>query len=212
MRKILYFFVRNLYFRLYRRACQILTIIYFALNGVEHRRAVCIGIPNLDIHPDGKCTLGTNVSLVSNSIFATLGKNNRCKLMVYPNARLVIGNNVGISNSTLVATMSVEIGDNVMIGGGVIIVDSDFHSLNPIDWHGLRDEKNMKKSPVVIGDNVFIGMDSIILKGVHVGSNSIIASGSVLSENVPPNQVWGGNPAKYIRNNLVPNAKSVQEV
>jgi acetyltransferase-like isoleucine patch superfamily enzyme len=88
-----------------------------------------------------------------------------------------------------------------MIGGGVTIVDSDFHSLNPLHWHTNADEKNMISSPVHIKDNVFIGMDSIILKGVTIGSNVIIAAGSVVFKDIPDNQIWGGNPARFIRNN-----------
>lgn len=203
MHSLYYFLTRNLYLRLYRRICQVLSFIYFSLNGVKHGKVVCIGMPSLDIHPEGECTIGTNVSMVSNSRFATLGKNNRCKLMVYPQANLRIGNKVGMSNTTVVATLSVEIGDNVMIGGGVTIVDSDFHSLNPIYWHTPDDSMKMKKEPIIIGNNVFIGMDSTILKGVNIGSNAVIAAGSLVTDDVPANQVWGGNPAKFIRHNKI---------
>ena len=86
-----------------------------------------------------------------------------------------------------------------MIGGGTTIVDSDFHSMNPNDWHTPNDELNMLSKDVVIGDNVFIGMNVIILKGVHIGNNVIIAAGSVVSQNIPDNQVWGGNPATFIK-------------
>jgi acetyltransferase-like isoleucine patch superfamily enzyme len=180
-----------------------LTLIYFSLNGIKHGKVVCIGMPLLDIHPQGACTIGTNVSMVSNSWFATLGKNNRCKLMVYPHATLRIGNKVGMSNTTVVATMSIIIGDNVMIGGGVTIADSDFHSLNPIYWHTHNDALKMKKLPINIGNDVFIGMNSTILKGVTVGSNAVIAAESLVKQNIPANEVWGGNPAKFIRINKI---------
>jgi acetyltransferase-like isoleucine patch superfamily enzyme len=107
-----------------------------------------------------------------------------------------------MSNTTVVATVSVVIGDNVMIGGGVTIIDSDFHSLSPFHWHTHDDEIKMKKLPVNIGSNVFIGMNSTILKGVNVGSNVVIAAESLVAQNIPANEVWGGNPAKFIRNNI----------
>jgi acetyltransferase-like isoleucine patch superfamily enzyme len=88
-----------------------------------------------------------------------------------------------------------------MIGGGVTIVDTDFHSLNPQHWHTAADLLNMKRIPVVINDNVFIGMNTIILKGVVIGSNTVIAAGSVIIKSIPDNQIWGGNPAQFIRNN-----------
>ena len=53
--------------------------------------------------------------------------------------------------------------------------------------------------PVKIGDNVWIGMNSCILPGVEIGNNSIIGSGSVVTKNIPENEIWVGNPAKFIR-------------
>ena len=199
IRALYHFLVSNLYLRIYRRACQALAIPYFFLNGIRHGRVVCVGMPSLDIHPLGECTIGTNVSMVSNSKFATLGKNNRCKLMVSSGGKLKIGSKVGMSNTTIVATLSVEIGDNVMLGGGVTIVDSDFHSMNPVHWHTPDDLMNMKRAPVVIHDNVFIGMNSIILKGVDIGVDVVIAAGSVVITDIPAHQIWGGNPARFIR-------------
>jgi len=58
----------------------------------------------------------------------------------------------------------------------------------------------MISKPVTIGDNVFIGMNSIILKGVNIGNNVRIAAGSVVTKSIPANQIWGGNPAAFIKN------------
>lgn len=157
-----------------------------------------IGLPILDIASTGKIVIGENLVLVNNSS-STLGKNTRCKLMVYPNALMCIGSDVGMSNTTIVATKRVLIGSNVLIGGGTTIVDSDFHSMNPRDWHTPNDELNLLSRDVVIGDNVFIGMNVIILKGVHVGDNVIIAAGAVVNRSIPNNQVWGGNPAVFLK-------------
>ena len=59
--------------------------------------------------------------------------------------------------------------------------------------------KNRAEKPVVIGNDVFIGAKSIILKGVTIGENSVIGAGSVVTKSVPANQIWAGNPAKFIR-------------
>ena len=57
----------------------------------------------------------------------------------------------------------------------------------------------LKLNNVVIEDNVFIGAHTTILKGVKIGKNSIIGSCSLVSKEIPPNEVWGGNPAKFIK-------------
>lgn len=61
----------------------------------------------------------------------------------------------------------------------------------------------MNSAPVVIGDNVFIGMDVLILKGVTIGEGAIVAARSVVSKSIPAGEVWGGNPAKFIRKKSV---------
>jgi acetyltransferase-like isoleucine patch superfamily enzyme len=53
--------------------------------------------------------------------------------------------------------------------------------------------------PIVIGDDVFIGANSIVLKGVNIGDRSIIGAGSVVSKNIPADEIWAGNPIKFIK-------------
>jgi acetyltransferase-like isoleucine patch superfamily enzyme len=177
------------------------TIFHFYINKVVFKNFTSIGVPLFDIKKSSIVRFGSNFVMINSAKYSTLGKNNRCKFVVSADATLMIGNKVGMSNTTIVATKSISIGNNNMIGGGVTIVDSDFHSLNSLHWHTNADEKNMISLPVVIKDNVFIGMDSIILKGVTIGNNVIIAAGSVVSKDIPNNQIWGGNPARFIRNN-----------
>lgn len=94
----------------------------------------------------------------------------------------------------------IQIGDDTLIGGGVKIYDTDFHST---DWrvrNTPEDKQNTSSAPVVIGKHCFIGAGSIILKGVYIGDNSIVAAGSVCTKSIPANEVWGGNPARKIKN------------
>ena len=85
------------------------------------------------------------------------------------------------------------------MGGGNSIYTTDFHSLDPTIRASNEDMKHRKCAPVVIEDNVFVGAKCIILKGVTIGENSIVGAGSVVTKSVPPNQIWAGNPAKFIR-------------
>lgn len=88
--------------------------------------------------------------------------------------------------------------EGTIIGPNTIIVDSDFHSIwppeNRCNTMGYENDK-----AVTIGKNVWIGMNCIILKGVTVGENSVIAAGSIVTKDIPPNVLVGGNPAKIIR-------------
>lgn len=109
-----------------------------------------------------------------------------------------IGNNSGISATCIICTDSVTIGSHVLIGAGCMITDSNHHS---IEWQKrcLEGDSNIKSAPVVIGDYVFIGAKSIILKGVTIGEKSVIAAGSVVVKDIPANCLAGGNPCKVIK-------------
>ncbi|TDX00064.1 acetyltransferase-like isoleucine patch superfamily enzyme [Dinghuibacter silviterrae] len=196
----LYRFAGRVRRAVYLRWSCLLTAAIFYLNRVERGEFVSLGVPLLDIHPGACCVLGDGFRMVNCARYATLGKPNRCKLLVAEGASLSIGRHVGMSSAAIIVSKSITIGDNILIGGGVTIVDTDFHSLNSAHWHTAEDDKNMNSAPVKIGDNVFIGMDSIILKGVTIGSNVVVAAGSVVARDIPDNQIWGGNPAKFIRN------------
>ena len=93
----------------------------------------------------------------------------------------------------------IYIGKKVLIGTNVEIYDSDFHGLSPSTRHISRPED---ASEVVIGDNVFIGSNARILKGVTIGRDSVIANSSVVVKDIPPGVVAGGNPAKVIKSIL----------
>lgn len=156
------------------------------------------GMGFLQINNKGICKIGKNFKFNSGIKYNPIGSDTILRLIITKNAILSIGNNVGISNSTIFVNLEVEIGNNVLIGGGCKIWDSDFHSID----HNIRTRKDdqvvMKK--IKIDDNVWIGGCSIILKGVNIGKNSVIGAGSVVSKSIPANQIWAGNPAKFIRN------------
>jgi acetyltransferase-like isoleucine patch superfamily enzyme len=112
-------------------------------------------------------------------------------------ARIDVGDGCGFSGATLVAAEQITIGDRVQIGSNASVVDTDFHPLDP--EKRLRDFNAGKTAPITIGDDVFVGMDSLILKGVTVGDGSVVGAGSVVSRDVPPGTVVAGNPAQVVR-------------
>ncbi len=169
---------------------------------VSHGSFKIVGRPYLNVQKGGRMTIGDNFKLNSIPEGNAVGGNCRSVISVERGAVLEIGNNVGISSSTIVARCSIKIGDNVKIGGGTYILDSDFHSLDPEIRASdrLTDAATAKSAPVEIRENAFIGARSMILKGVTVGRNSVVGAGSVVVRSVPDNQVWAGNPARFIKN------------
>lgn len=112
-------------------------------------------------------------------------------------ATIHFGNNIMANNNLKVICerTRVEIGDNVLIGTNVEIIDSDFHAIDP----AMRNSGRHQCAPVIIGRNVFIGSNVRILKGVTIGENSVIGNSSVVSADVPANVIAAGFPAKVIR-------------
>ena len=179
---------------------RMITYIKFIGNNVQFKNWKTTGIPYIMVARGGKCTIGSNFSLHNGVKGNPIGCYERCTFFVDRSAMLTIGNNVGMSQSALICHKSITIGNNVKIGGGVYIYDTDFHSLNSSIRRSAEDLKYRVKKPVQIHDNVFIGAKSIILKGVTIGENSIIGAGSVVTKSIPANQIWAGNPAKFIKN------------
>jgi len=112
-------------------------------------------------------------------------------------ANISIGENTWLNNNaTIIADKTtISIGDNVLIGQNVFICDSDFHGLEVEN----RSNGKYDVAPVMIKNSVFIGANVTILKGVSIGVNSVVASGSIVSSSVPDNVVVGGIPAKIIK-------------
>lgn len=107
-----------------------------------------------------------------------------------------------MSSTSIQCTGNIEIGNNVIFGAGCLVMDSDFHSLS---WQDRRDGKlgsnEAVSKDIKIGNDCFIGARSIICKGVTIGERVIIAAGSVITTDIPSDEVWGGNPAAFIRSN-----------
>ena len=113
---------------------------------------------------------------------------------------LSIGDYSGMTNTILLCKECISIGSYVNIGNGTIVMDTDLHSL---DWQTRCDRQadpdNSNSRPVNICDYVFIGARCIILKGVTIGEKSIVAAGSVVTKDIPSGEIWGGNPARFIK-------------
>lgn len=154
----------------------------------------------LRVFGHGTIRIGKNVTINSGFSCNPIGGDARTLFSLKDTACLTIGEGVGISNTAIVCHDRITIGERVLIGGGTKIYDTNFHSL---DYRVRGDYQNetVVTRPVVIEEDAFIGGHCIILKGVTIGARSIIGAGSVVTKDVPADEVWGGNPARMIRRN-----------
>ncbi len=144
--------------------------------------------------------IGDNVTIVSRFRSNPVGIMNPCVLDTLMGGKIKIGNHVGLSGVILASRSSITIGDYTQLGGNVRIFDHNYHSLNPENRrNGRLDSQDVRTAPVVIGNDVFIGTNAMILKGVTIGDRAIIAAGSVVTADVPADEIWGGNPACRLR-------------
>jgi acetyltransferase-like isoleucine patch superfamily enzyme len=133
-----------------------------------------------------------------------------CSFAIGQNGRCTIGDFTLLNGAIIMAEEQIEIGSHCLISWNIGIADSDFHPLDPaqrlIDAQALApffenrpSRPKLKTAPVKIGDNVWIGMNAVILKGVTIGDNSVVAAGAVVTKSVPGNTVVAGNPAVPVK-------------
>lgn len=172
----------------------------YNLLGVEYGKDLRLrGFPVIVTRSRGGIKMGDRVAINSSLLSNLIGLYQRTIIVTRtPEARILIGDDVGISGATIYARERIEIGSHTRIGANVKILDNDFHPVDPQLRLDCSNE-NMGVRPVVIGKNVFIGCNSLILKGTRIGDNSTIGAGSVVTGNIPDNCVAAGNPAKVIK-------------
>lgn len=169
---------------------------------------ICRGTPIFDKAEGSTIKIGKRVVLCSDSKGTALGVRAPVILRtIAQNAILKIGDDTGLSGAVVVASVSVLIGERCLIGADVMIFDTDFHNLELKNRRYSKPDWENISQPVLIGDDVFLGARSTILKGVTIGDGAIIAAGAVVSKDVPAATIVAGNPAKVVRNiNLGSNA------
>ena len=192
--------IRSIFYRLWNR-------LYFRANGVKFGRRMKV-FDAIYLLGQGSVTVGDDFIFTSGSSINPICRNIRGVFYTMtPEARIEIGDRVGISSACLWAKERITIGNDVNIGGDCIIMDNDAH---PHNYKLRRREftaevgrdtylRQVPTAPIVIGDDVWIGARCLILKGVTIGDRSIIAAGSIVTKNVAADEIWGGNPARFIK-------------
>jgi acetyltransferase-like isoleucine patch superfamily enzyme len=167
---------------------QLIRKVFLALEG--SKISISTRIPKMSINWPHQLSIGSHCTLEDNLIF-------KYDSVWKKGPNILIGNNVFIGNNTeFNISERITIGHNSLIASYCRFVDHD---------HGMSDLKTLIRlqesttSPIVIEENVWIGSNCTILKGVSIGKGAVIGAGSVLNKSVPPNEVWAGVPAKLIR-------------
>lgn len=172
--------------------CSPIVRLYLAVSDISIGRNVYFcGFPIICRKSGSKMVIGKNCRFVSVSWANLIGINHRCIISTSAkNAELLIGNNCGFSGVSIWCFDKITIGNNVRVGANVTIMDGDAHQDDP---------RAGMNAPVHICENVWIGANSIVLKGVTIGRNSLIGAGSVVTKDIPSNVVAAGNPCRVIK-------------
>lgn len=163
-------------------------------------------LPYFKTPKNGRVKFGNNVVLNSDFSNTNTALTFRCKFVTGYEGKITVGDNTMFNGVCVVSYKEVEIGKNCQIASSTIIADTDFHPVDPIEREKqVTGNKflflSVKNAKIKIGNNVWIGWNSTILKGVTIGDNSIVAAGSVVtSGQYPANSIIAGNPAKVVKN------------
>ena len=188
-----------------RMASSPLWLLELKIRGVQTKAPInLVGQPICSRYPGSFISLGSGVTLDSAIRSNRLGGFSPCVVRtVTPTARILLGDHVGLSNSVIVAGNSIEIGEDTILGSGVMILDNDFHVMGTgFSWVS---ECSTNSKPIKIGRGCFIGSRSMILKGVTLGDRVVIGAGAVVTKDVPAYSMAAGNPARIVRTFPNPN-------
>ena len=195
--RILYLICYHLGLRIGQLFYKILLTLKFHLLGVSYVSfSTGGGLTKLYISKKGKLIIGKDVNFANKW---GIGYPDNIYIKINNNGILKIGDNVGINSSTIICYKSIIIGNHVHIGANTKIFDTNFHNMNYKERRIPELNGLAKTAPIIIEDDVFIGTGVLIEKGVTIGARSIVAAGSVVVKSIPADELWGGNPAKFIK-------------
>jgi acetyltransferase-like isoleucine patch superfamily enzyme len=155
------------------------------------RECSFFGLPCFRRHPLSLITIASDCEFLSTHTANLIGINRPCLISTLAEgAKIIIGSHCGFSGTVIGCAASVIIGDNVRCGANTLITDTDWHSDDP---------RSGPDAPVIIGDNVWLGVNVTVLKGVSIGENTLVGTGSIVTRSLPANVVAAGSPATVIR-------------
>lgn len=142
-------------------------------------------------YPSSRIQIGNDCTFNSAHASNRIGVNRPCMITTLkPGAVVHIGSGCGFSGTVIVSGKKVVLGDNVRCGANTLIMDTDWHEDDP---------RTEPAFPVKIGNNVWLGLNTTVLKGVTIGENTFVGAGSLVNKSLPRDVLAAGMPAKIIR-------------
>ena len=169
---------------------------FFRARGVKFGSNMTV-FGSIKVINKGSITIGDNFMFVSGESISPISSNLQGSIYVEDGGVVSIGNNVGMTSTRMWIAKGLTIGDNVKVGANVLLMDTDTHQLNYLERR--QGVGQIKSAPITIEDDVWIGAQCIILKGVTIGARSVIGAGSVVTKDIPSDCIAAGNPCKVIR-------------
>lgn len=164
------------------------------------RDSTFCGMPILRRHPTGHVTIGDRAVFRSAEWSNTIGLNRRCVISAGPGATIRIGDDCGFSATVISAASSITIGNRVLCGANCTVVDTDRH---PLEAEARARGKTGEVLPVTIEDDVWLGMNVVVLKGCSIGKGTVVAANSVVTRSLPAGIIAGGVPARPLDKGVV---------
>jgi maltose O-acetyltransferase len=143
----------------------------------------------LQIKGPGRVIFGANVN-------AWAHQESNVLITYSPDAVIRIGDNTRLNGAGMMATCGITVGRDCMLGSALIL-DTDFHSID-LDRRSNPHAK-VRSAPVMIGSNVWLAGQTVVLKGITIGDNSVVGFRGVVTSMVPSNVVVAGNPARVVK-------------
>ena len=161
------------------------------IKGVKCRgRNYWNGIPSIKKGRNSVISIGAECRFSCGSASNRIGLYHTSMLTTEVDAILEIGRGCGFSGVSIWCFKRIVIGNNVRVGANVTIMDGDAHQDDP---------RAGKNKDILIEDNVWIGANTMVMKGVTIGRNTLIGAGSIVTKDIPSNVIAAGNPCKVIR-------------
>lgn len=159
------------------------------------RQATHFGLTSLRRHPKARIQIGQRATFRSSKIANPLIQAGACSISAAKNAVIQIGDDCGFSGISMVAQQHIQLGNRVLCGANVVICDGDHH---PLDAQSRATGALGSSAPVKIADDVWLGMNVVVLKGVSIGAGAVIAANALVNVDIPAGAIAAGVPAKVV--------------